>query len=198
MIDGWWKARDELLPVTQIIAGLRYEPGYVEADTVLSAAAIEALATANLGASQPPLSVEEAEPIVAALNSLNGLSTAQREAIARLKGELGRTTFRSKVENLIKDVAPERWSLSRVHTDEWIKLFLKARNGIAHAAPGLGGGANIWKESELLRSIRDANWIVITLVLLTQLGAPDAAIDRAAERLGTRYGVRHRATPIFT
>lgn len=25
VIDGWWKARDELLPVTQIIAGLRYK-----------------------------------------------------------------------------------------------------------------------------------------------------------------------------
>lgn len=198
VIDGWWKARDELLPVTQIIAGLRYQPGYVEADAILSAAAIEALATAALGASRPPLSVEEAEPIITALDSLSGMNSAQSEAIARLKGDLHRTTFRSKVESLIQGVAPEKWRFSRVEVDEWIKLFIKARNGIAHAASGLPGGANIWKESELLRSIRDANWIVITLVLLAQLGVPDAAIDRAAERLGTRYGVRHSGTPIFT
>lgn len=197
VIDGWWKARDELLPVTQIIAGLRYQPGYVEADTVLSAAAIEALATAGLCDPRPLLSQEDAEPIVAALNSLDGTNQAQRDAIARLKGELHRTTFRSKVESLIEDIAPEKWGLSRVRTDEWIKLFLKARNGIAHAAPGLPGGVSIWKESELLRSIRDANWIVITLVLIAQLGVPDAAIDRVAERLGTRYGIRHQETPIF-
>lgn len=198
VIDGWWKARDELLPVTQIIAGLRYQPGYVEADAILSAAAIEALATAALGASRPPLSDEEAEPIIVALDSLSGMNQAQSEAIARLKGDLRRTRFRSKVESLIEGVAPEQWRSSRVEVDVWIKLFLKARNGIAHAVPGLPGGASIWKESELLRSIRDANWIVITLALLTQLGVPDAAIDRAAERLGTRYGVRHSGTPIFT
>ncbi|MFT8396013.1 hypothetical protein [Propionibacterium sp.] len=198
VIDGWWKARDELLPVTQIIAGLRYQPGYVEADVILGAAAIEALATAALGASRPPLSVEEAEPIIVALDSLSGMNQAQSEAIAHLKGDLRRTTFRSKVQSLIEGVAPEMWRSSRVEVDEWIKLFLRARNGIAHAAPGLSGGASIWKESELLRSIRDANWIVITLVLLTQLGVPDAAIGRAAERLGTRYGVRHSGTPIFT
>lgn len=130
VIDGWWKARDELLPVTQIIAGLRYQPGYVEADAILSAAAIEALATATLGTSRPPLSIEEAEPITTALDSLGGMNQAQSEAIARLKGELRRTPFRLKVESLIEDVAPEKWRLSRVHADEWIKLFLEARNGI--------------------------------------------------------------------
>lgn len=197
VIDGWWEAHDQLLPVTQIIAGLRYQPGYVEADAILSAAAIEALATAALNPSRPPLSLEEAEPIITALDSLSGMNQDQRDAIARLKGDLRRTTFRSKVESLIEGVAPEQWQLSRIKVDEWIKLFKKARNGIAHAVPGLPGGASIWKESGLLRSIRDANWIVITLVMLTQLSVPDAAIARAAERLGTRYGVRHRGTPIF-
>lgn len=121
--------------------------------------------------------------------------------MSTIRGEgpdLRRPTFRSKVESLIEGVAPEQWQLSRVDVDEWIRLFIKARNGIAHAAPGLPGGANIWKESELLRSIRDANWTVVTLVLLTQLGVPDAAINRAAERLGTRYGVRHSGTSMFT
>jgi|GEM_PF-1546358 len=198
VIDRWWKDHDELLPVTQIIAGMRYQPGYVEADAILSAVAIEALATAALSTSRPPLSVEEAEPIIIALDSLSGMNHAQNDAIKRLKGELRRTTFRSKVKSLIEGVAPEQWRLSRVDVDEWIKLFIKARNGIAHAAPGLSGGANIWKESELLRSIRDANWTVVTLVLLTRLGVPDAAINRAAERLGTRYGVRHSGTSIFT
>lgn len=198
VIDRWWKDHDELLPVTQIIAGMRYQPGYVEADAILSAVAIEALATAALSTSRPPLSVEEAEPIIIALDSLSGMNHAQNDAIKRLKGELRRTTFRSKVKSLIEGVAPEQWRLSRVDMDEWIKLFIKARNGIAHAAPGLSGGANIWKESELLRSIRDANWTVVTLVLLTRLGVPDAAINRAAERLGTRYGVRHSGTSIFT
>ena len=77
--------------------------------------------------------------------------------------------------------------------EEWTKQLLKARNTIAHAV-----SSNIWENGVLLRGIRDANWIVLTLVILKYLDVPDPAISRAAERLGTRYGVRYRGIEIFT
>lgn len=198
VIDRWWAAHSNWRPVPQIVAGLRYQPGYVEADVILSSAAIEALATEMLQHPEPSLSDEAAQPIRDALQTLQEMSPAQKETISRLKNELSRTTFRSKVRQLVTGVDSETWRQSRVSMEDWIGLFIKARNGIAHAAPGLNGQANIWNEGDLLRSIRDANWTVITLVILCHLGVPAAAISSAAERLGTRYGTRHRSSRVFT
>ncbi|SFH43170.1 hypothetical protein SAMN05216274_10568 [Cryobacterium levicorallinum] len=192
-IERWWAAYSEWKPVLYILAGLRYQPGYVDADVILSSAAIESVATALQLHEAPRLSSDESRPILEALESLTGLDHAQKEAVAQLKGDLGRTTFRSKVEQLIRQVDDDVWQRARVSVKEWTKQFLKARNAIAHAA-----SSGIWEDGVLLRGIRDANWIVLTLVILTHVGIPDAAIDRAAERLGTRYGPRYRDIEIFT
>lgn len=192
-IERWWAAYSEWKPVLQILAGLRYQPGYVDADVILSSAAIESVATALQLHEAPRLSPDESRPILEALESLTGLDHAQKEAVAQLKGDLGRTTFRSKVEQLIRQVDDDVWQRARVSVEEWTKQFLKARNAIAH-----GASSGIWEDDVLLRGIRDANWIVLTLVILTHVGIPDAAIDRAAERLGTRYSPRYRDIEIFT
>lgn len=192
-IERWWEAYSEWKPVLQILAGLRYQPGYVEADVILSSAAIEAVATTFQQRDAPRLSPDESRPILEALESLTGLSHAQREVVAQLKGDLGRTTFRSKVEQLVQQVDDEVWQRARVSVGEWTKQFLKARNTIAHAV-----SSGIWDDDILLRGIRDANWIVLTLVILKYLDVPDTAVYRAAERLGTRYGVRYRDVEIFT
>jgi hypothetical protein len=195
-VDRWWAARTSWRPTTQVVAGLRYQPGYVEADVILSAAAIEALAS-QLAQSRPLLKASEARPILEALKALQDMNSAQSAAIGRMKGELQRTTFRSKVEQLVATVDAETWVRSRVSIEDWMGLFIKTRNGIAHGAPGLGGGADVWAEGALLRSVRDANWIVLTLAVIKHLGAPVSAVDRAAERLGTRYGVRYFGSSIF-
>lgn len=196
-VDRWWAARTEWRPTTQIAAGLRYQPGYVEADVILSAAAIEALATRQFAQPRPLVADVDARPILDALQSLQDMNPDQSAAIGRLKGELRRTTFRSKVEQLAATVDAETWVRSQVSIDEWTALFINTRNGIAHGSTGLSGGVDVWIGGPLLRSVRDANWIVLTLVVIKYLGAPASALDRAAERLGTRYGVRHVDTPIF-
>ena len=186
-IKRWWEAYSEWKPVLQILAGLRYQPGYVDADVILSSAAIESVATALQQHEAPRLSPDESRPILEALESLTGLDHAQKEAVAQLKGDLGRTTFRSKVEQLVRQIDDDLWQQARVSIEEWTKQFLKARNTIAHAV-----SSDIWENGVLLHAIRDANWIVLTLVILKYLGVPDPAIGLAAERLGTRYGVSYR------
>ncbi|MEW2005722.1 HEPN domain-containing protein [Microbacterium sp. NPDC079208] len=191
-IDRWWLAYDSWLPVLQIVSGLRYQPGYVDADVILSSAAIEAVSTQMQQYDAPRLSPEEALPIITALDSLSELSPKQREAVGQLKGDLGRTTFRSKVEQVLTTVPDDVWLAGRVSRVEWIRQFMNARNKIAHA-----GASPIWKNSPLLRSVRDANWIVLSLVLLAHLQVPTSVLDRSAERLGNRYANQHREGDVF-
>lgn len=192
-IDRWWTVYRDWKPVAQIVAGLRYQPGYVDADVILSSAAIESVATNLQQRAAPSLSPEEALPIIEALESLTGLGPAQKNAVSQLKGELKRTTFRSKVEQLLQQVDVDAWTYAQLSTKEWVKQFLNARNKIAHAASD-----GPWDDSALLRAIRDGNWIVLTPVLLTYMDVRSTAINRAAERLGTRYAARHRTTNVFT
>lgn len=191
-IDQWWLSYEAWLPVLQIVSGLRYQPGYVDADVILSSAAIEAVSTQLQQFEAPRLSPEESLPIIEALDSLNELSPKQRETVAQLKGDIGRTTFRSKVEQVLATVPDEVWAASKVSKSDWLKQFMHARNKIAHA-----GESAIWENSPLLRSVRDANWIVLSLVLLVHLRVPRPTLDRSAERLGTRYASRHRESNIF-
>lgn len=191
-IDRWWHAYETWLPVLQIVSGLRYQPGYVDADLILSSAAIEAVSTQLQQYEAPRLLPEESLPIITALDSLSELSPKQREAVGQLKADIGRTTFRSKVEQVLTTVPDDVWLAGKVSRAEWIREFMNARNKIAHA-----GASPIWENSPLLRSVRDANWIVLSLVLLAHLEVPTSVLDRSAERLGNRYANRHRESEVF-
>ncbi|TQO18854.1 hypothetical protein FB472_0381 [Rhodoglobus vestalii] len=192
-IERWWAAYCEWKPVLQILVGLRYQPGYVEADVILSSAAIDSVSEALKQHEAPQLTSDESLPILEALELLSGLNQAQKAAVAQLKGDLGRTTFRSRAEQLVRRVDDDTWQVARVSIEEWTRQLIKARNTIAHAV-----SSSIWEDDLSLRGIRDANWIVLTLVLLTHLGVPDPAINRAAERLGARYIARYRDLGIFS
>ena len=114
-----------------------------------------------------------------------------------MKREATRTTLQSKVELLLDGVNDRALTNSRVSVDTWLPKFKKTRNDIAHGNGGEPQSREIWTNDSLLRAVRDANQVLLTLALLTHLGVPDAAIELAAERMGTRYGGRHRATGIF-
>ena len=195
VIDRWWTGREALRPILQVMAGLRYQPAYVEADVIFSAAAIEALATRTEVGEQPRLSETEALPILAALEALSGLSLDQRQVVGQMKAEATRTTFQSKVDLLLAGLNAVALANSRVSIADWLGKFMKTRNDIAH---GNGGFASdVWTDSALLRAVRDANRVLLSIAFLTHLGVPDAAVERAAERLGNRYSGSHRSTGIF-
>ncbi|THG34027.1 hypothetical protein E6C70_11445 [Glaciibacter flavus] len=106
-----------------------------------------------------------------------------------------RTTLHSKTERLLSGVHPVALAYTRVSIDNWLPKFKRTRNHIAH---GNGGSTtDVWTDGALLRAVRDANRVLLSLALLTHLGVPDAALERTAERLGNRYSGRHRPTGIF-
>lgn len=49
VLDGWWRARADLRPVPQILAGILYQPGYVESSVIALAAVAQRTARARLG-----------------------------------------------------------------------------------------------------------------------------------------------------
>lgn len=197
VVERWWAAREGLRPVAQILAGLSYQPGYVEADVILSAASIEALATRLAVGDRPRLHDEDAAPIIAALDALPDMNSDQRQFIASVKADASRTTLRSKVELLISGVNSTATTNSRLSVANWLPRFVETRNAIAHGTNGSRPRQDIWTDDALLRAVRDANRIVLVLAMLTHLGVPTAAIERAGERLGARYGTRHGTTSIF-
>lgn len=195
VIDRWWAARNTLRPISQVLAGLRYQPGYIEADVILSAAAIEALASRLDVGEAPRLSPDDAQPILDALDALTGLNQDQRAVISQMMGEATRTTLHAKTELLLSGVNTVAVENSRVSVADWLPKFKRTRNHIAH---GTGGSASdVWTDTALLRAVRDANRVLLSLAFLTHLGVPDAALERAAERLGNRYSGRHRTAGIF-
>jgi hypothetical protein len=195
VMDRWWDARETLRPIPQLLAGLRYQPGYVEADVILSAAAIEAFATRTDVGEDPRLSNDEAQPILNALDGLVELNENQKTIVSQMKHEVTRTTLHSKMELLLARVSPVAIANSRVSTADWLPKFKRTRNHIAH---GNGGSvSDVWTDKETLRAVRDANRLLLSLAFLTHLGVPEAALERAAERLGNRYSGQHRSTGIF-
>lgn len=195
VIDRWWAARGTLRPIPQLLAALRYQPGYIEADVILSAAAIEALASRPDVGEAPRLSSTDAQPILDALDGLRGLNEDQRAVVSQIKGEITRTTLHSKTELLLNGLNTVALANTRVSIDDWLPKFKRTRNHIAH---GNGGTASdVWSDGALLRAVRDANRVLLSLAFLNHLGVPDAALERAAERLGNRYAGHHRATGVF-
>ncbi|MFT4157336.1 MAG: hypothetical protein QM630_05320 [Microbacterium sp.] len=195
VIDRWWAARATLRPIPQLLAALRYQPGYIEADVILSAAAIEALASRTDIDEAPRLTNADAQPILDALNGLRGLNEDQRAVVSQIKGEITRTTLHSKTELLLNGVNTVALANTRVSIDDWLPKFKRTRNHIAH---GNGGStSDVWTDSALLRAVRDANRVLLSLAFLAHLGVPAAALQRAAERMGNRYAGRHRSTGIF-
>lgn len=108
-IDEWWNSYTDWKPILQIFSGLRYQPGYVDADVILSSAAIESLATRLQQHESPRLTADEQQPFLDALDSLTDLNSTQKEILGNLKREVLRTTFRSKVEQLVESVPVTVW-----------------------------------------------------------------------------------------
>ncbi len=191
-IDEWWNSYTDWKPILQIFSGLRYQPGYVDADVILSSAAIESLATRLQQHESPRLTADEQQPFLDALDSLTDLNSTQKEILGNLKREVLRTTFRSKVEQLVESVPVTVWETAQISISNWTKTLIRVRNTIAHAAQN-----EIWDDDKLLRGMRDANWVVLSLLILEHLRVPSEVLSNSADRLGTRYARRYPNVDVF-
>lgn len=193
VITGWWMARTALRPVTQVLAGLRYQPGWVETDMNILAACVELFGRVQFpSAVSRRIGVVDFTPIEAALDALPGLNGPQRDFINYIKSAAGGRpqNLDQSIDALVADLGP---TLTRggVNATEWKSALIDARNGVSHA-----GGAGNMTDPEL-RAVRDATRVALSLDVLKQLRLPAAALDRAAERLQVRYGITHRGTAVY-
>lgn len=161
VLTGWWRARADLRPVPQVLAGTLYQPGFVESELIALAAVAEHTGRTLLpGAARP---------------------THYRDVLRMIAAGLGTGIVQA----------------AKVDADEWGDHLLWARNDIAHqGAPNAFRGSQYVTEAES-RAVRDATRVLTTLTLAQHIGVPASVLDRAAERFGVRYSVRHWDTSIF-
>lgn len=194
VISGWWNARTLLRPVTQVLAGLRYQPGWIETDVNILAACVELFGQVQFpSAVSRRISVRDFGKIETALDSLSGLTPSQRDFINFIKSSAGGRPqkLEESIDALIADLG-QTIHKAGINTSVWKPALLEARNGVSHA-----GGAGGLVDSEL-RAVRDATRVVLSLDLLHQFGLPDIALERASDRLKVRYSSGHRATSVYT
>lgn len=199
VIDMWWAARENLRPVPQILAGVKYQPGFVQSNVITLAAALEKyVKTVFPRPAAPTLSAEQIRPLRAALEALEGLDADQTAAVRRFVANRPvEATYRQHLQAFVSDLGVEVISAAKIHPEEWIDHLLWARNDIAHeGAPNNQSGERYVTDLES-RAVRDATWVVLALGFAKQAGVPGQALLRAAERLGVRYGPRHAQTTIY-
>jgi len=207
IVDRWWEARETLRPVTQIAVALKYQPGFVESDIILTAASIEHFANAVGTKTRPVLDKPARKPITDALKQLKAdlqqrggepLTTQRQiEVIDGFMTHMGHKGLREKTKSLVASLPGRTIEKSRIDVDAWETYFMDTRNGIAHGGNKLEGKRDLWLETNLMRVVRDANYVILTLLLLNHLGIPVESIELAASRLGIRYGKRDSEAEIF-
>jgi len=199
-VEAWWKMRVDFRPVPQILAAVRYEPGFVESDVIALAAALERLTKQKFPppTSPPRLGGEEfaviEETLQALLPTLNG---RQRAFVNDIRNDARRTRYEEYVGALIDSLQPGHLADTKINLANWQAALHAARNDIAHEGAPNPANPTLFVDERESRALRDATRVILTLATLTELGVPDQVLSRASERLGVRYGVRHIESAIY-
>ncbi|MFJ2553403.1 hypothetical protein [Microbacterium sp. NPDC087591] len=199
VINAWWAARSSLRPVPQVLSGIRYQSGYVESDLIALAAALEKYVKTRFPLpAVRRLTDTQLQPLKTALDQLSGLDEDQMAAVRRFTSNRPvERTYREHLEVFVADLGAELMAASKINVAEWINHLLWARNDIAHeGAPNDQRGDQYVTDPES-RAVRDATWVMLSLGFTKQAHLPEPALQRAAERLGVRYGSRHTGSTIF-
>jgi hypothetical protein len=192
-ISTWWGGRTALRPVPQVLAGLRYQPGWVETDVNILAACVELFGRVQFpSVVSRRISVLDFTKIEDALDSLPGLNRSQRDFINFIKSSAGGRPQRldESIDAIAADLG-QTLSEAGINGTDWKLALIEARNGVSHA-----GGAGGLTDADL-RAARDATRVVLSLDVLKHMHLPSAALARAAERLKVRYAINHRETATY-
>tara|TARA_R110002051_G_scaffold325547_1_gene428780 strand:+ start:45227 stop:46459 length:1233 start_codon:yes stop_codon:yes gene_type:complete len=194
MISGWWNYRTTHRPVTQILAGLRYQPGWIETSVNILATCVELFGRVQFPSSvSRRISMIDFAEIETALSGRSGLNRAQRDFISNIKSlaEGRPQKLYQSIDSIVADLG-ETLGEAGINGAEWKAALIAARNGVSHS----GGGEGLTDQE--MRAVRDATRTALSLVILKQLSLPSAALARAAERLKMRYTINYREQAIYS
>jgi hypothetical protein len=200
-VEAWWTMRVDFRPVPQILAAVRYEPGFVESDVIALAAALERFTKQKFPPpmSSPRLDAQDFAVIEDALQSLPPtLNGAQRAFVNSIRNDARRARYEEYVGALIDSLQPAHLTQTRINLTNWKAALLAARNDIAHEGAPNPTNSLLFVDEQELRALRDATRVILSLATLVHLGVPDPVLSRASERLGVRYRVRHVNSAIYT
>lgn len=199
-VEVWWKMRVDFRPVPQILAAVRYEPGFVESNVIALAAALERFTKQKFPppTSPPRLEAQEfaviEDTLQALLPALNG---AQRAFVNDIRNDARRTRYEEYVGALIDSLQPVHLTQTRINLANWKAMLHAARNDIAHEGAPNPANPVLFVDEQESCALRDATRVILSLATLAHLGVPDPVLRRASERLGVRYGVRHVDSAVY-
>ncbi len=201
VVEGWWRMRVDIRPVPQILVSMIYEPWFVESSVGAIASALERFTKLKFPPPMPPPRLtpqdfEEIEaPLLALLPTLNG---AQRAFVNDIRNDARRTRFEEYVDALIDSLQPAHITQTRINLANWKLALHAARNDIAHEGAPNPANPVLFVDEQESRALRDATRVILSLATLAHLDVPESVLNRAAERLGVRYGVRHVESAIYS
>jgi hypothetical protein len=199
-VDAWWRMRDEIRPVPQILASMIYEPWFLESSIGAVASAMERFTKLKFPppTSPPRLTPQEfgviEAPLLALLPTLNG---AQRAFVNDIRNDGRRTRYEEYVGALLDSLQPGHMTATKINLANWKAALHVARNDIAHEGAPNPANPVLFVDEQESRALRDATRVILSLATLAHLDVPDPVLSRAAERLGVRYGVRHVDSAIY-
>lgn len=199
-VEAWWTMRVGFRPFPQILAAVRYEPGFVESDVIALAAALERFTKQKFPppTSPPRLTPQDfaviEAPLSALLPSLNG---AQRAFVNDIRNDARRTRYEEYVGALIDSLPSAHLTQTKINPANWKVALHAARNDIAHEGAPNPTNPVLFVDEQESRALRDATRVILSLAVLAHLDVPDPVMSRASERLGVRYGVRHVDSAIY-
>lgn len=181
-----------------MLVGLIYDPGFVEADVILSSAILERFGKLKFPPSTSPrLTPAQFAPVEQALSALVGLDGPTRSFVNEIKNAAPRPRFKEYAERVVGLMPDTARNQAKINLNTSRDRLFHSRNDIAHEGASNDQSGSRYVTEVDLRAVRDANRVILSLALLAELRVPEAALNRAAERLGIRYAGRHPSSGVF-
>ena len=163
LISEWWSYTDVLRPIPQIIAGLFYRPVWIESSMLLMTAALERLI--NEMTIETPIRSDQSnrDEIIEYLNEFPQKEDSAKQIINDIISRMSTPSPKMLLEGLLSIVGG---SIIIKNSEEWLRDYLKIRNGIAHGEDKIIGGTSLWL-SPKLRETHKQTYILLAYVWLS-------------------------------
>ncbi|MHA6667489.1 ApeA N-terminal domain 1-containing protein [Homoserinimonas sp. A447] len=182
IFTSWWKLVDELFPAPQVVVMYHHASrGVLESSTSSAMAAAEHLHSA-LGDTKTrfPVGYLEAQ-LPSLIAAFPGKANGPFRQFLREAMKNNRPTLHTRLTELVALITPARVELAGFSSKTWIAGVKAVRNKLAHTGSHIDrrDGAG----SRLLDHVNLQTRAVLTLLVLSQMGLSNEALDRSAKVL---------------